>query len=99
MRSFPMLCTFAACLAMAPAHAQTLYGSLTGNVTDKTSSPIPNARVDALNVATGIAKQSRTDDRGSYLFNDLQPGSYKVSIAAPSFSTRVQDNVPIDANT
>jgi hypothetical protein len=99
MRSFSVLCTFAACLAIAPAHAQTLYGSLTGNVTDKTASPIPSAKVDALNVATGILKQGRTDERGSYLFNDLQPGSYKVTIAAPSFSTRVQDNVPIDANT
>jgi hypothetical protein len=93
-----LLCV--AFLATAPAaHAQTLYGSLTGIVTDKSAAPIPNARVSALNIATGVAKPASTDDRGSFLFSDLQPGVYKITISAPSFSSRIQDNVAIDANT
>lgn len=99
MRSTSISALVLALAITISAHAQTLYGSLTGNVTDKTSAAIPGARVEALNVATGVAKQGATDDRGSYLFNDLQPGLYKVTIAAPSFASRVQDNVPIDANT
>ena len=35
------------------AHAQVLYGSLTGNVTDQTRAVIPGASVEALNVDTG----------------------------------------------
>jgi len=86
-------------LPATPAWAQVLYGSLTGNVTDSSGSAVPGAKVEALNTATGIAKQSATDDRGTYLFTDLQPGTYKVTIAAPAFASRVQDGVVISLNT
>ncbi len=36
------------------ASAQVLYGSLTGNVTDKTGAAVPNAKVEAVNAATGV---------------------------------------------
>jgi hypothetical protein len=35
------------------ASAQTLYGSLTGNVTDSSGGSVPNAKIEILNVATG----------------------------------------------
>ena len=80
-------------------HAQVLYGSLTGNVTDASGAAVPNAKVEALNTATGIAKQTLTNERGVYLYSDLQPGTYKVTISAPSFSARAEEGVLIDANT
>ena len=79
--------------------AQVLYGSLTGNVTDSTDAAIPNAKVAAVNANTGIERQVITDDRGSYVFNDLQAGVYNVSISAPSFGSVQQSGVRIDANT
>jgi hypothetical protein len=82
-----------------PAAAQTLYGSLTGNVTDPTGSAVPNAKIDVLNVGTGILKTTQSDDRGGYVFNDLQPGTYRVSVSAPAFSTRVVEGVTISQNT
>ncbi|MBI4893681.1 MAG: TonB-dependent receptor [Acidobacteria bacterium] len=87
-----------AALAM-PAAAQTLYGSLTGIVTDATSAAVPDAKVEALNEGTGIAKSVQTDERGAYLFNDLQPGKYKVTISAKAFNTRVVEGVTISQNT
>lgn len=82
-----------------PANAQVLYGSLTGNVTDATGSAVPNARVEALNSATGLTRQATSDERGGYLFNDLQPGRYRVTVAAPSFGTIIQEGVEIAVNT
>src|ERR1044072_7017648 len=82
-----------------PAAAQTLYGSLTGNVTDPTGAAVPNAKVEALNVGTGILKGTQTDERGSYQFNDLQPGVYRVTVSAPSFATRAVEGVNIVQNT
>src|SRR5690349_6928834 len=97
------LCSLAVVLLAAslakPAAAQTLYGSLTGNVTDASGSAVPNAKVEALNVGTGIAKTAQTDDRGGYLFNDLQPGTYRVTISARSFSTHATEGVVISQNT
>src|SRR5436190_11913105 len=84
---------------VVPAAAQTLYGSLTGNVTDASGAAVPNAKVDVLNVGTAILKTTQTDERGSYLFNDLQPGAYKVTISAPAFSTRAVEGVTISQNT
>jgi hypothetical protein len=79
--------------------AQVLYGSLTGNVSDASSAAVPNAKIEALNLATGVSREASTDDRGNYLFSDLQAGSYKVTISAPSFGNVVQEGVRIDANT
>src|SRR6185369_18017886 len=98
-----MTCCLTAVLLLvtlgSPAAAQTLYGSLTGNVTDASGAAVPNAKVEALNVGTGILKSAQTDERGSYLFNDLQPGTYRVSISPKAFASHVVEGVNIAQNT
>jgi Tfp pilus assembly protein PilX len=83
----------------AVARAQVLYGSLTGHVTDATGAVLPGVQVSALNVGTGISKATTTDQAGVYLINDLQPGTYRVTIALDSFKSVVHENVRLDANT
>jgi hypothetical protein len=80
-------------------YAQVLYGSLTGNVTDPAGAIVSGAKVEALNINTGVSKIVNTDDRGVYLFSDLQPGVYKVTIEFTSFKSQVQEGVRVDANT
>jgi hypothetical protein len=79
--------------------AQVLYGSLTGNISDQTGAAVAGAKVEVLHVSTGVAKSVLTDERGGYLFSDLQGGIYKVTITAASFKTLAQENVRVDANT
>ncbi|HXB75657.1 MAG TPA: carboxypeptidase regulatory-like domain-containing protein [Candidatus Acidoferrales bacterium] len=79
--------------------AQVLYGSLTGNVTDASGGVVSTAKVEARNIGTSISKQVTCDDRGSYVINDLQAGTYRVTVSAPSLSTFVAENVQLDANT
>ena len=81
------------------APAQVLYGSLTGNVTDKTGAAIPNAKVEAANVSTNVAKQATTDDRGVFLIQDMQAGTYKLTISAPSFANTIESGVRVEENT
>ena len=90
---------FIVCSAGPRAHAQVLYGSLTGNVTDASNAPVPGAKIEAANVGTGIATQGVTDTRGIYLITDLQPGVYRVTISAQGFATVIQENVVVEANT
>src|ERR1044071_9550857 len=85
-------------LAAPRADAQVLYGTRTGNVTDPAGAVVAGAKVEALNVNTGIAKETTTDDAGRYVFSDLQPGVYKVTVTASSFKVLAQENVRIDAN-
>jgi hypothetical protein len=81
------------------AIGQILYGSLTGNISDASNAPIAGAKVEALNVGTGIVKEGVSDVRGIFMINDLQPGTYRVTISAQGFSTVIQEEVLVEANT
>lgn len=78
--------------------AQVLYGSITGNVTDPTSAALPNVKITATNVGTGISAEALTDDRGVYLLNNLQPGTYKVTMTSAAFAPRIQEGVIVNTN-
>ncbi|MEO8735669.1 MAG: carboxypeptidase regulatory-like domain-containing protein, partial [Edaphobacter sp.] len=67
-------------------------GVITGNVLDEAGEPVRNANVSLLQVrppgpdstqppALTRARIS-TDDRGSYEFDDLQPGDYRINVQA-----------------
>jgi len=47
------------------ASARVLYGSLTGNVTDPSGAAVPGAKVEALDVGTGVSRQTIRNSRGS----------------------------------
>ena len=99
-KRFSLLAALSGLLAISyGAGAQTLYGSLTGNVTDSSGAAVPKAKIEILNTATGVVRQIAADDRGAYLVSDLQPGAYRITISAPSFQTRVQEGLTIDVNT
>src|SRR5713226_7856833 len=79
-------------------HAQVLYGSLTGNVTDPAEAAVPGAKVEALNVGTGIARRADTDALGAYVFNNLQPGVYKITVTTKGFRITVVQGIRLNAN-
>jgi hypothetical protein len=89
--------------AIAPlthvASAQVLYGTLTGTVTDNTGAVIPNANVTAREASTGVERTARANSAGVYLFSDLNPGTYQLTISAPGFSSFKQDNIGVLTNT
>src|SRR5882762_968897 len=70
-------------------YAQVLYGSLTGNVSDPAGAVVPGAKVEAVNIGTGDSRVTTTDESGLFRIRDLQPGLYKVTVAAASFKTQV----------
>jgi len=45
-----------------------------------------------------VTRQVTADARGVFLFTDLQPGTYKVTVSVANFATNVTDNVRVDAN-
>ncbi|PYX95143.1 MAG: hypothetical protein DMG63_19535, partial [Acidobacteria bacterium] len=80
------------------AWGQVLYGTLTGNVTDPSGAVVPNAKVEAVNTQTGLARTTTTDANGVYRFSDLQQGNYKVSITSTGFATVALQNVGVTVN-
>jgi hypothetical protein len=61
---------------------QAADGNLIGSVLDATGAAVPNARVEAENVATGVKTAAITDATGSYRFNNLLVGAYKITGSA-----------------
>ncbi len=81
------------------AGAQVLYGTLTGNVTDSSGAVIANANVKAVDTATGVARETKSSADGSYSFNDINPGTYQITIVAEGFTPQQQNSITVLTNT
>ena len=71
-------------------------GALTVMVTDPTAAVIPGAQITLTSTASGEARTQRSDAGGSYTFNLLLPGVYKVNISAGGFKSTVISSVQVD---
>lgn len=68
------------------APAQTVTGSVTGEVTDPSGALVPHAQVTAENVATGVHTQGETNAAGVYSIRFLPIGQYRVTVNSPGFA-------------
>lgn len=60
-------------------------GSIQGTITDSSGSVVPNVPITITGVDTGLVKQLAADGAGFYSLGPLNPGNYKVMIAAPGY--------------
>ncbi len=87
-------------LALLPtaAEAQVLYGSIVGNVKDPTGAAVPGATVTITHRQTNQARRTITNDTGAYTFSTVSSGSYSIQVAAPGFTTFVQEQMMVAIN-
>jgi outer membrane receptor protein involved in Fe transport len=85
-------------LGSSPMFGQRTTGTLKGQVTDQTGAVIGNAKVTALDQATGVSDTTTTTSAGTFVFPSLIPGKYALSIEAPSFRKYVRKDVEVRAN-
>ena len=78
--------------------AQTLYGTLVGNITDPSGLPVVGATVRAEHSGTALARETRTNERGGFQFSDLPSGSYNLTVRADSFAPFTTTGMQISAN-
>jgi hypothetical protein len=89
---------FVALAGARAGHAQVLYGTLVGNISDPAGAAVPSVHVEATNQETNVKREALSDERGIYRFTNLQPGIYRVDVTAGSFRPYAQTNVPVQAN-
>src|SRR6185503_8830249 len=70
-----------------PAHAQLLQGSITGNVSDASQAAVVGAKVVATEQTTNFTRDTTTNATGGYNLPTLPPGTYTITVTAPSFQT------------
>ena len=73
-------------VASVLAYPQTATTTLTGTVMDQSGAAVPNASVRVVDPATGVTRKTTSDNRGSYQFQQLAPGTYDVIADAKGFS-------------
>ena len=90
----------AACLALVwcvPSFGQVLKGSISGTVTDPQGAVVSGAQVKATQIETATVLTSTSDNSGSFHFNLIPAGTYKIEVSAQGFKTSVQNNVLVSA--
>ncbi|MCU1323830.1 MAG: TonB-dependent receptor plug [Acidobacteriaceae bacterium] len=80
------------------AHAQVLYGTIVGTVTDPSGKSVPGATVIATEIQTGTEHRQTTNNEGGYDLRDLLPGVYKVQVTASGFSQAEHTGLNVRAN-
>jgi hypothetical protein len=85
-------------LGQAPAAAKTANGkaSIHGVVTDQSQAIVVGATVE-LTAGASPKKEIQTNDKGEYLFTGLDPGTYTLTVTAPSFALRTLDYITVTA--
>jgi hypothetical protein len=90
-----MMLGFGALSEPAFGQASTL-GSVVGIVNDPSGASIPGARVRVLNMRTGVARETDTDENGRFAVISLIPGTYSVEVTAANFQKQIQENLKLD---
>src|SRR6266850_4199732 len=87
----------AVCLLLAAdAAAQGSFGRLAGSVFDTSGGALPGATVTLTNEQTNQTQTATTSDAGAFLFPQLQPGLYRVSVTLSGFKTAGFEHVEIN---
>jgi hypothetical protein len=76
-----------------PAYAQFASGSIGATVTDATGAAVPAAKAVLKNEATGVLRDTTTNNTGYFDFPSILPGTYTVTISAPGLRTVEQTGI------
>lgn len=79
-------------------HLLAQTGSFSGTVTDSTGSLVPKAKITATNVATGISRDTETDESGTYRLTNMSPGVYDVTIEHGGFKTVLFSHISLNVD-
>lgn len=70
--------------------------AIAGTVVDVTGAALPNASVSATEVDTGAARTEETSGDGQFLFSQVNPGTYTVTVRASGFAAQTSQLVAVE---
>ena len=85
MRKRCLLMLGSVLLLASPSWGQTVYGSITGSVTDVSGAAVPGATVTLTNIGTTEKRGMDSDAAGSYTFVNLVPANYRLEAEKTGF--------------
>ncbi|MGB7189665.1 MAG: carboxypeptidase regulatory-like domain-containing protein [Acidobacteriaceae bacterium] len=79
------------------AHAQTSSATISGYIVDQSKAVVPNAQVRLVNQATGVAVAARSNAKGAFIFPDVQPGTFEITVDAKGYKRLVKRDLVLTA--
>jgi len=92
---FLSLITFLISFAVLPAAAQDTAAQLEGTVLDSSGGAILHAHLTIRNEGTNLTKQTDSGVTGDFVFRELPPGVYSLSVSADGFTEFVQKGIQL----
>ena len=80
------------------ALAQQTLGGITGTVSDKSGSVLPDTTVTIVGDQTKLTRTQKTNGNGAYDFVNLPIGTYTVTVAHEGFQTEKLPSIPVQAD-
>ena len=80
-------------MVVLPVYGQTGTSTITGTVTDQQDRVISGASLKLTNNATGAVREAKSNDAGTYNFEFLIPGEYRLEVTAKDFKKQTTNNV------
>ncbi len=80
------------------APAQQTLGGITGTVTDKSGSVVPDTTVTIVGDQTKLTRTLKTSGNGAYDFVNLPIGTYTVTVSHEGFQTEKLPSILVQAN-
>ena len=93
-----LLGTAIALFSACSIYGQRATGEINGTVTDKSGGAVPNAPVKLTNLGTKILSQTQSNASGYFVFINVQPGQYALSVENPGFKTAQVPQFEITVN-
>src|ERR1700757_1836242 len=94
-----LLATFTLLPFSLSAYAQSTAGRVLGTLTDPSGAAVPGATVVVTDVQRGTSRTVTTDESGTYIVPNLQPGTYKIHAEAKGFKSAERPSVQIEVAT
>jgi outer membrane receptor protein involved in Fe transport len=78
--------------------AQSTGGRILGRVADASGAVLANVKVTATHEATGVSRETHTNESGEYGFPQVPVGTYTLSFDLTGFKTNIRKGVLVELN-
>jgi hypothetical protein len=95
-KQFALLTALTLLLSLSgSAVGQTTKATVLGVVTDANGSVIPNAKITAKNLNTGISRETTSDEAGRYRLPELPVGLYEITAEQQGFQAKARSGIDL----